>query len=144
MTAVPNLKPIVRTGEYVLTRTLSYRDPDTGLSIRVPAGFKTDGASVPRFLWRAVGHPFQADVIRAAVIHDYLYQNHGTKTYKMDRYTADRIFLDILKEDAKKRELSWIGRKIAAPKPWTMYRGVRLGGGSVWRKSGRRLHAFAS
>ena len=32
----------------------------------VPAGFVTDGASIPRLLWRVLGHPFEADTIGAA------------------------------------------------------------------------------
>ena len=35
----------------------------------VPAGFVTDGASIPRLLWRVLGHPFEADIIGAAVRH---------------------------------------------------------------------------
>jgi hypothetical protein len=42
----------------------------SGRRIAVPAGFETDGASVPRFLWAVL--PTWGKYSRAAVIHDYL------------------------------------------------------------------------
>lgn len=35
-----------------------------------PGGMETDGASIPRVLWRVVGPPMLAPYVRAAVIHD--------------------------------------------------------------------------
>lgn len=58
--------------------------------IKVPAGFTTDFASVPRFplVYAVAGNTAH----KAAVVHDYLYQNGiGTK------YVADRIFLEAMK-----------------------------------------------
>ena len=42
------------------------------IPITVPAGFISDGASIPRWAWRAIGHPFDARWIRSALLHDYL------------------------------------------------------------------------
>lgn len=53
----------------------------------VPAGFVTDGASIPRFLWRVLGHPFEAATIGPAVEHDYDYQ-----TGRIPRKDADGKF----------------------------------------------------
>lgn len=39
----------------------------------VPANTTTDGASIPRFLWRVCGHPLEAPRVYAAVLHDWLY-----------------------------------------------------------------------
>ena len=39
----------------------------------VPAGFVTDGGSIPRFFWRICGHPMQAPQVRAYVRHDWEY-----------------------------------------------------------------------
>ena len=36
-----------------------------------PAGWKVDGASIPRALWTIVGSPFTGDYRRASVVHDY-------------------------------------------------------------------------
>ena len=44
-----------------------------GFTFPVPAGTTTDGASIPRFLWRLCGHPLQAPRVYAALLHDWLY-----------------------------------------------------------------------
>ena len=44
-----------------------------GFRFVVPAGTTTDGASIPRFLWRICGHPLQAPRVYAAMLHDWLY-----------------------------------------------------------------------
>lgn len=42
----------------------------------IPAGFESDGASVPRFFWRCVFPPNDTRALRAAFIHDYVYRIH--------------------------------------------------------------------
>ena len=44
-----------------------------GEDYSVPAGFETDGASIPRFLWRICGHPMEAPRLYLAIIHDWFY-----------------------------------------------------------------------
>ena len=39
--------------------------------VRVPAGFKTDFASIPKFLWWL---PYWAKFNKASILHDYLYR----------------------------------------------------------------------
>jgi hypothetical protein len=66
-------------------------------------GMRTDGASSPRFLWPIVS-PFgdgrRGNHLLAALVHDYLYQNHGY--YDMGRRVpvtkqwADDAFLAML------------------------------------------------
>lgn len=59
--------------------------------IEVPAGFITDGASIPRLFWSMLS-PF-GDYFAAAIIHDYLYSSHN------DRYSrqhADLIFKEAM------------------------------------------------
>ena len=36
----------------------------------VPVGYVTDGASIPRFAWSVIGHPFEGRFVRPAMIHD--------------------------------------------------------------------------
>ena len=86
----------------------------------VPAGFVTDGASIPRPLWRAVGHPFKTDYIEAAVIHDHLYAQQVVA-----RARADRLFLEAMEASG-----------CSKVKRWALYLGVRIGGWLPWR-----LHA---
>lgn len=78
----------------------------------VPAGFVTDGASIPRFLWRVLGHPFEAATIGAAVRHDYAYQ-----TGRVPREQADAEFHDNLRADG-----------VGAVKAKLYYFGVRMFG----------------
>lgn len=54
--------------------------------ITVPAGFVTDGASVPRLFWNIV--PPYGRYLVAAIVHDYMYETaHNYKGY------ADAVFL---------------------------------------------------
>ncbi len=83
----------------------------------VPAGFVSDGCSMPRLLWSALGHPFFHRFLREAIRHDYLY-----KTQITTRLEADRWF------------------RAALAKPWLrirrhlIYIGVRAGGWYAWRQ----------
>ncbi|EEC0864570.1 DUF1353 domain-containing protein [Salmonella enterica subsp. enterica] len=64
-----------------------YLSEDNSDVISVPAGFVTDLASVPRIFWALL--PPDGKYAKAAIIHDYLYDN-ALRTKK----EADRIFLD--------------------------------------------------
>ena len=44
-----------------------------GYRFTVPSGTRTDGASIPRFLWRVCGHPLEAPRLYAALLHDWIY-----------------------------------------------------------------------
>lgn len=58
--------------------------------LEVPRGFKTDLASVPRFLWSII--PPYGKYTQAAIVHDYLYA-----TGLVSRVRADAIFLSIMR-----------------------------------------------
>lgn len=58
----------------------------------IPAGFITDGASIPRFFWRFIGHPFEGEYIDVYVEHD-----HDYAVGKISRKKADQKLLDGLK-----------------------------------------------
>jgi len=84
--------------------------------MKVPAGFRTDGASIPiglRWLFPHGGPKFAA-----AVVHDYLY-----RTGKTTRKKADEIFYNMMIANG---EVEW--------KAKAMYAGVRAGGWVVWNK----------
>ncbi|EPE0659238.1 DUF1353 domain-containing protein [Escherichia coli] len=86
--------------------------------IRVPAGYVTDLASVPRILWSLL--PPAGRYAKAAIIHDWMYDN-ALRSKK----EADLIFLD--------------GMRILGVSRWRrglMYMAVRLfGRGSYDRKN---------
>lgn len=79
----------------------------------IPAGFATDGASIPRFFWRLIGHPFESDYVDIFVSHDYDYA-----TGRRSRKAADDAMLAALKE----RGMSWWKRTL-------IYTAVRMFGG---------------
>ena len=85
-----------------------------GLTIRVPAGFKTDLASIPQALWNVLPPVGRYD--RAAVVHDFLYRNNG-----VTRKQADDVLLEAMEV---------LG--VRATQRWVIYAGVRLGGWKPW------------
>jgi hypothetical protein len=97
--------------EYHYTYISSYGE------ITVPAGFETDGASVPRLFW-PIFPPF-GHVFGSAVIHDFLYRLRSRARYDLDRWEAD----DIFKEAMFNSGIDWLSRE-------TIHRSVRLFG---WR-----------
>ncbi|EBW6110964.1 DUF1353 domain-containing protein [Salmonella enterica subsp. enterica serovar Typhimurium] len=64
-----------------------YLSEDNSDVISVPAGFVTDLATIPRIFWSVM--PPDGKYAKAAIIHDYLYDN-ALRTKK----EADLIFLD--------------------------------------------------
>lgn len=77
--------------ELVAALKYTYKD---GRTFIVPAGFKTDFASIPRILWNIIA-PIGKHTL-AAVLHDYLY----TKGWELgiSRKEADKIFYDAMIE----------------------------------------------
>jgi hypothetical protein len=86
--------------------------------IEVPAGFKTDYASVPRILWSIL--PPTGKYTKASVIHDYLYRSH-----RVSREEADAIFLEAMEDLGVNPIIKY-----------AMWLGVRIGGWFPWRKYG--------
>ena len=86
--------------------------------VTVPAGFQSDGASVPEFLWDSVSPKIDQRTLRGAVVHDYLYR---TANEQWTRKEADEFFYRLIREDG----LNWWRAQKA-------YWGVRLFGSSAW------------
>lgn len=63
-----------------------------GESYCVKAGFVTDGASIPRWLWPVCGHPMKLPRLYAALVHDYLYDGNDPEATRKD---ADDIFREL-------------------------------------------------
>ena len=59
-----------------------------GLPYTVPRDFITDGASIPRLLWRICGHPMSTKRLPIAVFHDWLYY----EAVLLPREEADKIY----------------------------------------------------
>ena len=91
--------------------------------LTVPAGFSSDGASVPRFFWRIVFPPGDQKALRAAFLHDWLYRTHPEG---WSREAADNLFRRVLIEDG----VSQICAALA-------HRGVRIFGGRAWKEGNK-------
>ncbi len=101
---------------FILLQDLVYYSEKYKLKITVPAGFVSDGPSVPRvpFLFFFFGHKGK----RASVVHDWLYRNQ-----LLPREICDAIFREALLDSGK--------YKITAD---GMFYGVRVGGWNSYRK----------
>ena len=99
---------------FTLSVTMNVTGPNN-FNVEILEGFRYDNASIPWVFQRVLPktHP---KIWRAALVHDWLYYNRIGK-----REDADKIFLDILKQDG----LDWIRRNAA-------YKAVRLFGKSAW------------
>jgi hypothetical protein len=87
--------------------------------IRIPAGYQTDLASVPRIplaYWRTGGK-----AVLPAIVHDWLYEC----SQNISRKAADDVFLEAMQDTG---DPPWASTR------WTMYRAVRLFAGPAWRR----------
>lgn len=118
----PDLRPVQERGNiYVLQSDYCCK------GFTVPAGYRCDGASIPRFAWTMTGLLPDGLHRAAALVHDYLYSEGGSTIrygapFTYSRRQADKIFREIL------TELHLIKWHIAV-----LYIGVRLGGFLHWR-----------
>lgn len=116
--------------EWSTLREFSYwydcDDTDQPMNVRchacvtVPAGTRTDFASIPRPLWSIVGHP-AGRYAQAAVLHDYLYRIGG-----LTRARCDELF----REAMEVLGVPWHQR-------WLMWAGVRVGGALAYSGGAR-------
>lgn len=93
-----------------------------GIFYTIPIGFRSDGASLPKFFWRLIGHPFDMSYLREAIIHDYLY-----KYQICSRKESDKFFFKILKDN----NLGF--------KRYLIYIGLRAGGWVSWNRHKKKL-----
>lgn len=103
----------------MLESTLKYKSDRYHRVIKVPGGFITDYASIPRafqvFIPKVARHRY------AAVVHDWLYNKNNP--YKgITRAQADLIFLDAMKD---------LG--VTAWMRWSMYTAVRTFGWALYK-----------
>jgi hypothetical protein len=87
---------------------LRYRDP-RGALWAVPAGYRSEGASIPRILWSAVGGPWDGSYDAAAIVHDY-YCDGMQRSWE----ATHQVFYDAMRSRG-------IGRAEATKKYWAVY-----------------------
>lgn len=61
--------------------------------VTIPAGYVSDGYSIPRAAWLIVGHPFGQRHMIPAFVHDYLCD--AAKSYE-ERVLADAVFFRLM------------------------------------------------
>lgn len=117
-----------------------------GERLTIPAGFESDGASVPRFLW-SLYPPFGELYEPATWLHDYCYQHaeafDGTSGFAafargcveagMTRGLADRLLY---------YGAIALGFRESGAK--TLWLGVRAGGWLPWRRARRKARRRAA
>lgn len=79
----------------------------------IPAGFEFDGASIPSLFWSLVGSPFSANLLRAALIHDFRYREIFGTNSNLTRAEkraavklADSEFYENLREAGNRKVLA--------------------------------------
>lgn len=99
---------------------LIYTSPNGLVYVKVPTGFETDLASVPRVFWSLL--PPMGDYGPAAIIHDFLYRFHReSRNREVTRAQADAVLLAAMEELG-------VGRLTR----WTIYCAVRVGAWWAW------------
>ncbi|RRD23875.1 DUF1353 domain-containing protein [Fusobacterium canifelinum] len=83
----------LRNGKFELFSDYVYKTKE--YLIKVPKGFVTDYASIPKLL-RAIILPYGKHS-GASVVHDWLYSSNCN--LEISREQADKIFLEVLKEE---------------------------------------------
>lgn len=118
---------------WLVTRSFEYRvgSEDSNEAIRVPVGFRTDFASIPRWAWWLIGHP-AGEYAQAAVLHDWLYSENAdeqTPDYKpRTRKECDDIFLEAMAV----LDVAWWKRSL-------MHRAVRWQGWRAWGDERKKI-----
>jgi hypothetical protein len=114
-TGTLKITPVGDGVHWKLLEPYSYTDP-TGKELDAPAGFSTDGASIPRPLWSIVGSPFTGKYVGAAVVHDV-----GCVNHKYSWQATHRIFYEAMIDlgvDPDYAKLLYYGVRFGGPK-WT-------------------------
>jgi hypothetical protein len=111
-------KCLVKTDIKIITDRIILNTPES-YSIMINPGFEFNGASIPRFFWRVIGHPFQNKFAIAALFHDALYTSH-----LFDKATSDKIFYELL---LWQNNSKWRSK--------TMYTAVKRFGGNAWKST---------
>jgi len=127
--------PAIKAGRslWALQRPLTYRAGPKAEPIKVPAGYVTDLASIPRLVWSL--YPPDGPWVKAAVVHDFLYDTQGDGRWNRSRGVARRRPYsrkdadDILREGMADRGIGWWEQ-------FVIWASVRLGGGGGWRRAG--------
>ena len=79
----PSVRPDPAIGYYRLAN--DYAVTVVGVEIIIPEGFIFDGASIPSAFWISFYTPYHPMVLKAGLVHDYIYRTHITSKEEADR-----------------------------------------------------------
>lgn len=91
-------RPDLRGEWYELTEDFCIPIPLTKYAIKIRKGFLTDGASIPKFMWFSIGHPFSPRLVAGAVPHDAIYRSRIVAKRKGDVW-----FVRLIRNDGLSR-----------------------------------------
>lgn len=104
---------------YIVAQSYFYIDDYS--KAEIPAGFKSNGADIPRFLW-SLFPPYSPEYLTGAIIHDYLCANAKSLD---DKLNADKSFYVILLDlgvNARKAWLFYAWCKIYHKLKWWIFK----------------------
>lgn len=99
----------------VLLKGFTYIDPRCQ-PWPVPTGAKTDGASIPRFLWSIIGGPFEGRYRKPAIVHDFHCDVRLCKWEDVHRMFYEAMLTADV--DSTKAKLLYFGVRLGGPR-WT-------------------------
>jgi len=108
------LRAVPETGEYEVAEA----PPASGMQ-----RFRSDGASIPRVLWAALGSPFDPRLVEAAIYHDFDYQMGEPRDEADERF---RVWLVAAGVGTLRAFLLWLGVRALG---WRYWRTCRLARG---------------
>lgn len=125
----PDIRPYKESGQLYRAHA-EFRVDIDDISIVIPKGFVTDGASSPRITWSLTGFARDGMHRAAAHVHDWLYFRRGRipdypatgRTVTYSRAWADAVFYALLKHYGI---MSWHAS--------LAYTATRIGGRFYWR-----------
>lgn len=108
--------------------SFTYRvgDPNGKAFVKIPRGFVTDFASVPRGLWNLFP-PASGRYSKGAVVHDLLYKRGWIEVDQHRRFITRADADQIFREAMEVAGCNWFTRH-------AIYAAVRLGGGATWKR----------
>jgi hypothetical protein len=118
--------PVCLIGErlvFVVPYLVSLQVNGCGLWIAIPEGYSWDGASIPRACWSIMGHPLEADLRLASLVHDW-HCEHATD--EAERMVGDALFLLLLRQAGLprwRRLAMWAAVRLYAVFFWRVKRG---------------------
>lgn len=98
-----------------------------GREFTIPAGFESDGMSVPECLWATICPAIDPRTLRGALAHDFIYR---IQPQGWTRKEADAMLYDLIRADG----LGWW-------RAWKVWRGVRRFGNFAWDSSRKAAQA---